>query len=166
MTDTIATVRIATVNDAAVLASLRYRFRSETGTPLESREKFITRCRAWMTTHLRGDNRWFVWIAEKRDRICGHVWIQLVEKVPNPVDEAEQHAYVTNLYVIPEARGEGIGGALLSAALTWCRGAGVHSAFLWTRPESRVFYQRYGFLPSQELLALVVSQSGKANPTR
>ena len=160
-----AAVRLANVKDVDVLARLRYRFRSETGTAVESEEEFITRCRAWMTTRLRGNGRWFAWIAERPGGICGHVWIQLVEKIPNPVDEAERHAYVTNLYVIPEARGEGIGRALLSAALTWCRRNEIHSAFLWTTPESRALYRQYGFLPSQELLQLAVTPPRMADPT-
>jgi ribosomal protein S18 acetylase RimI-like enzyme len=55
--------------------------------------------------------------------LVGNLWLQLIEKIPNPTTEPEQHAYVTNFYVTEAARGQGIGTMLLSAALRRLRDA-------------------------------------------
>lgn len=98
-----------------------------------------------MRERLDGADAWRAWVADADAEIVGGVWLQLLEKVPNPVGEPETHAYVTNLYVRPERRGRGIGSALLSAALAECGGRGVDAVVLWPTPDSRPLYERHGF---------------------
>jgi len=81
----------------------------------------------------------------------GTVWLQMVEKMPNPVAEPEVHGYVTNLYVRESARG-GAGGRLVAAALEECAAVGVHQAFLWPTPRSRSLYRRLGFVGEGEVM--------------
>lgn len=50
--------------------------------------------------------------------------------------------------VDPRHHGHGIGTALLTAALAWCRERGFRRAFLWTvdhLPQSRHLYEKAGF---------------------
>ncbi|HEX7183587.1 MAG TPA: GNAT family N-acetyltransferase, partial [Thermoanaerobaculia bacterium] len=98
--------------------------------------------------------RWRCWVAEGEEGILGNLWLQVIEKLPNPVSEPEQHAYITNVYVLPPARNAGVGALLLEAALAWCRRSDVDAVLLWPSRRSRSFYARYGFTERDDLFAL------------
>jgi GNAT superfamily N-acetyltransferase len=84
-------------------------------------------------------------VAEDAGAVVGTIWVGLIEKLPNPTPEPEEHAYVTNVYVRPAARGAGTGSALLRAALAWCEARGVHAVVLWPTARSTPLYRRHGF---------------------
>ena len=87
----------------------------------------------------------------------GHLWLQLIEKIPNPIVEPEQHAYITNFYVREEARGCGIGARLLEAALAWSKAQDVQAVILWPTEQSRSLYLRHGFAVRDDLLELLLA---------
>lgn len=148
-------VRPATAADAPALARLRYEFRAALGAPEEEERAFVERCAAWMAARLSAGSAWRCWVAAEGGAggaLAGTVWLHLIEKIPNPVDEPEAHAYVTNLYVRPRARGAGVGSALLAAALRECEARRVHAVILWPTPRSRPLYERHGFGPAEELM--------------
>ncbi len=138
-------IRRATGSDAEVLARLRYEFRASLDTPTETLDAFLARSVPWMTARLDRDAAWRAWIAERDAEPVGTVWLQLIEKLPNPGVEAEWHGYLSSLYVRECTRGRGIGSALLSAALNECDVHGVDAVMLWPTPESRPLYERHGF---------------------
>jgi GNAT superfamily N-acetyltransferase len=150
-----ATIRLADASDAPALAVLRYALRSSTGVATEPESEFLRRCTAWMEDHLKRD-AWLCWVAEEDEQLIGAVWLQLVEKIPNPRSEAEHHAYLTNFYVDERARGGGIGTKLLSAAIEWCKTADVHAIILWPTERSRSLYERNGFAVRDDLMELIV----------
>jgi ribosomal protein S18 acetylase RimI-like enzyme len=144
-------VRRATPGDAARLAELRYAFRVGLREPAEPREAFVSRCAAWMRARLAATGEWSSWVAVQGGAITGTVWVQRVEKLPNPVGEGELHAYITNLFVIPEARG-GTGSALLAKALAEADAAGADATYLWPTERSRGLYRRFGFSGEGEVM--------------
>jgi GNAT superfamily N-acetyltransferase len=147
-------IREATAEDAPNLARLRYDFRSEQHEAAEEEEAFLARCEVWMSERLEGDPGWRCWVAEDAGVIVANLWLHRIEKLPNPVAEPEQHAYVTNVYVVPERRDGGVGALLLEAALAWCRHENVDAVLLWPSERSRSFYGRYGFGVRDDLFAL------------
>jgi GNAT superfamily N-acetyltransferase len=84
--------------------------------------------------------------------MVGTVWLQFLEKLPNPVAEPERHGYVSSLYVRPDFRGAGLGSALLSTCVETCRRYEVDAVLLWPTPASRSLYLRHGFEPREDLL--------------
>lgn len=145
-------IRPAAPRDAAALAELRWEFRSGKTAPTETHEAFVARCTAWMTTELdRG--LWRAWVAEQGDHIVGQIWLQLLSKLPNPAEEREQHAYISNVYVTPSARG-GVGTRLLETAIEWARTNGVDRVVLWPTAKSRTMYHRHGFVANGGVLEL------------
>ena len=144
-------IREATPGDARRLAELRYDFRAALANALEDRESFVRRCSAWMSSRLL--ENWKSWVAVRGEAIVGQIWLQLLEKLPNPVDEPERHGYITSLYVTPEFRG-GVGGALLRHALRWAEQQNVDAIVLWPTPRSRSLYQRHGFIEPVDCLEL------------
>jgi GNAT superfamily N-acetyltransferase len=147
-------IRRALPADADALAQLRYAFRLERRPATESEEAFTLRCSKWMRPRLRGDSRWTAWLAERENRLIGQVWIQLVEKLPNPGPESELHAYLSNFFVIPRERNSGAGTRLLDAAVGHCRSVGVDTVFLWPTERSVALYRRTGFESPNDLLVM------------
>lgn len=149
-------IRLATVSDAAALARLRYALRASTGRATEPQAEFIERCTAWMESHLK-EERWQSWVAEENQRLVGAVWIQLVEKIPNPRAEHEQHAYLTNFYIDEAARGRGVGSQMLRKVIEWCAVRDVHAVILWPTERSRSLYQRHGFAVREDIMELILN---------
>ena len=99
-------------------------------------------------------SRWRGWVIDDGKQLLGHVFVQVFEKMPNPVNEPEAHAYLTNFYVVPEMRGQGLGGKLLNKALTWCRAQDADAVILWATAESKSLYRRCGLHEPADILEL------------
>jgi len=149
-------VRIASESDAVMLAGLRYELRSSLHEVVENEVTFIERCATWMEQRLRKQSYWKCWIAEANQIPVGSVWAQLIEKIPNPIDEPECYVYLTNFYVREEYRGKGAGAMLLSVALAWSESNNAQTVILWPTERSRPFYLRHGFSNADNLMELAI----------
>jgi GNAT superfamily N-acetyltransferase len=152
VTETSWQIRLATTDDAEELARLRHAFRTEWQPATEPEAEFLSRCTGWMRDRLAADSHWRCWAAVAAGRIVGTIWLQVIEKLPNPVDEPELHGYVSSVYVEPPFRNSGVGTALVTACLAECDVMGVDAVFLWATPDSRRLYQRHGFALRDDLL--------------
>lgn len=152
-------VRLATPGDAATLARMRYEFRAAINPATESLAGFAARTVPWMAERLASNAAWRCWIVEEDAQIAGHLWLQLIEKIPNPAPELEVHAYITNVYVDPSIRGGGAGKMLMEAALDFCREARVDSVILWPTERSRTLYARHGFIEPPDILELILDSA-------
>jgi GNAT superfamily N-acetyltransferase len=148
-------IRAATVDDSAALAGLRWEFRSAQDPATETQDEFVRRCAAWMRRELSIGGAWNVWVAVDRQVIVGQVWVQTVQKIPNPAAESERLAYLSNLFVQTSARG-GIGTRLLAIALDWCRANQVDRVFLWPSARSVTLYLRHGFSRNADVMELKI----------
>jgi GNAT superfamily N-acetyltransferase len=146
-------IRAAVPGDAPALAGLRHEFRSDLAPAAEPEAAFLERCTGWMARSLADGAAWRCWVADAGGTLVGTVWLQLIEKLPNPVAEPERHGYVTNLYVRPAHRGGGLGSALLGACLQECERLQLDTVVLWPTPASRSLYFRHGFAVRDDLLA-------------
>src|SRR6266571_706054 len=99
-------------------------------------------------------------LAESDGQLIGNLWLQLVEKIPNPRSEPEHHAYITNFYIQEPARRQGTGSRLLKTTLDWCKASHVHVVILWPTDKSRSLYERYGFAVRADLMELVIADAG------
>jgi len=149
-------IRPAAVSDAGALAELRWEFRTSPGRDpaVEDHDAFVERCASWMRRELDGPT-WRAWIAVDDGRIVGQVWAAIVPKIPNPVAERERHAYVSNFYVRPAARG-GLGTRLLQHVLDWARANRIDYLVLWPSARSVSLYERSGFTRNGRVMELKV----------
>jgi GNAT superfamily N-acetyltransferase len=143
-------IRLAMAGDVGALAELRWEFRASRDAPVEDRAAFVARCATWMRGALASD--WRAWIAVDGDTIVGHAWLCTIEKIPNPVGQRTRQAYISNVYVRPDARG-GVGSRLLEHAAEWAKANDVDYALLTPTPRSRTLYARHGFAVTDDWLA-------------
>lgn len=148
-------IRPATSADAGPMAELRWEFRAGRQPATEPHDVFVKRCAAWMRRELTSEHTWHAWVAVADKAIVGQVWIYALHKIPNPVDEVERHAYLSNLYVKPSARG-GVGTLLVDAALRWAKTSEIDRVLLWPSPRSVTLYLRHGFSQGGEVMELKV----------
>jgi GNAT superfamily N-acetyltransferase len=144
-------IRPATPDDAPRLAELRWEFRAGRDAAVETRDAFVARCAAWMRRELAPGGSWRAWVAVIDGAIEGQVWLDTLEKVPNPIAERERHAYLSNLYVTPAARG-GVGVQLLETALAWAKAGDVDRVVLWPSKKSVSLYERHGFARDRDVM--------------
>ena len=147
-------IRMASELDALTLARLLYEFRLSFHDVREDEVAFVERCTVWMRERLRSESLWKCWIAEFDDTAIGDVWVQLVEKIPNPIDEPEYYIYLTNFYVREQHRSHGVGSMLLSEILTWGGSKNVKTIILWPTERSKAFYMRHGFTAAEDVMQL------------
>jgi GNAT superfamily N-acetyltransferase len=148
-------IRPAEPSDAAALAELRWEFRIARAPATEAHDAFVARCAEWMRTELTSRAKWRAWIASTGAAIVGQAWLQTIEKMPNPVEERERHAYISNVYVQPAHRG-GAGSRLLEAALAWCHGHEIDRVILWPSARSVTLYERHGFTHHGDVMELAL----------
>ena len=149
-------IRLGRPSDPANLAGLRHALRSRKQ-DIESEAEFLQRCTAWMADAL-ASTTWRCWVVEQEGTLIGALWLQLVEKIPNPTAAPELFAYITNFFVIDESRGKGVGSALLAEVLEWCKQKDVDEVILWPTEKSRSLYERHGFKVTPDLLELVMAK--------
>ncbi|SDB81888.1 Ribosomal protein S18 acetylase RimI [Raineyella antarctica] len=77
-------------------------------------------------------------------RLAGCISAGITHHVPGP-EWGPRHAYVADMCVDESRRGQGLGRALMEAALVWCRQRGAQSARLDATPGAVAIYQRLGF---------------------
>jgi GNAT superfamily N-acetyltransferase len=145
-------IRAAGPRDAPALAKLRYDFRAVHDPVTEPEHEFLVRCTAWMAARLASGSAWHCWVGEQAWRLVATIWLHLIEKLPNPVAEAEGHGYISSLYVEPSRRGAGLGSRLLSTCLRFCADQELDAVILWPTPRSRSLYERHGFAVRDDLL--------------
>ena len=149
-------IRLAAPDDAALLAKLRFDLRASLHELREDEAVFVERCTRWMRERLSERGAWRCWIAERDETVTGAVWVQLIEKIPNPIAAPECYVYLTNFYVQPEDRGQGIGSQLLAEVLSWSRSNNAELVLLWPTEQSKSLYLRHGCVVADDFMELVL----------
>lgn len=140
-------IRQAVFSDAPELARLRWDFSDQTGQTFEVFfQEFETFLRQGLESSL-----WTIWVAEHAGRIIANMYVQLVQKVPRPGRPKASWGYLTNVYVEPFARNQGIGSYMLRAIQQWAQSQDIEFFIVWPAEESVNFYRKNGFVPNQEI---------------
>jgi GNAT superfamily N-acetyltransferase len=141
-----ATIRLAHEGDVDQLVELRRDFTFEDPYPGASRRPgYEDDCRAFLLDAIAG-GRWHIWVAEVDGRIVAHAFVELIDRVPRPIEERAHLAYLTNVYTRPEFRGQGVGAQIIRRAKDAAREADVELMIVWPSEESIEFYEREGFV--------------------
>lgn len=103
------------------------------------------------------------WLAEVGDRPVGMLNLMVFTRMPKPrsaaaAGSARRWGYVANVYVVPEHRNRGIGGAMLDEAVALADAQGFARLVLSPSERSVPFYERAGFASATSLMVRVAGQ--------
>lgn len=118
-------IREATPRDLAAVVALRLALlREHPDHPVYGRLRrdVADRARELFASQLRSPNE-VIFLAEAKGEAIGV--LRCVESVGSPLMEPAHYAYVSSVYVRPEARRRGVLRALLAAAERWARARGL-----------------------------------------
>jgi GNAT superfamily N-acetyltransferase len=140
-------VRLAEPRDAFAVAALTLQDDRECGASVQP--GFLDRfADAWLADRDR-----VTLLAEAQDgRPLGVITAAVVTKLPSSRRPAGRWLHVSLLFVTQDARGAGLGTALLTALHEWARTHEVGRIQLNAAPEARSLYARAGFGPPSDAL--------------
>lgn len=118
-------VRQATVGDLTAVLDLRLALlREHPDHPIYGRLRadVSAKARELFTTQLRAEHE-RIFLAERQGDVVGI--LRCVESVGSPLLDPSRYAYVSSVYVKPEARRTGVLRALLAGAERWARARGL-----------------------------------------
>jgi GNAT superfamily N-acetyltransferase len=144
-------IRIGEGGDVALAAALRWRWVTEelSGEPLSGNHEFIAATVTWAHEH-RDTHTLFV--ATRDGEALGMTWVALNHRVPSPRNLNRVNGDLQSVYVVPEARGHGLGERLVRTALDWARDAGAEYARVHSSTGAVPMYVRAGFVDSPLML--------------
>ena len=91
------------------------------------------------------DNTLVEWVAEEDGKIVGTAAILLFEFPPAFTNPSGIKGYITNMFTVPEYRGQGLASELLKKVLDEARSRGVKNILLAASDMGKPVYKKVGF---------------------
>ena len=91
-----------------------------------------------------------IFLAEHEGRALGWIMVYEAEGRPYVIESERRQAVICELFVAPEARGKGVGQALLANAEDWARVLGItviHIGHLSENARAALIYEKAGYAP-------------------
>lgn len=149
----ILTIRLATPDDAAVVAEHRARLFKDTGRLDGQGAAAMTESLVPILRHMLASGEYVGWLAMAGDgTVAAGAGAQIRRLLPRPETSVAREALVVNVYVQPAYRRLGLARRLMAAALAWCRDQGIERVALHPSTMGRPLYESLGFAPSNELV--------------
>lgn len=142
--------RLATPDDLSPIADLRWRLQTDDTEDDAARLAFAEE---FLANDLHTEDL-FHFVAEDEGRIIGAMSVRKVWKVPAPGRPEAAWGYLTNCYVLPGNRAEGVGSALLKFIERWARDEALELLVVWPSDRAFSFYERAGFARTIDPLVL------------
>ncbi|SFR97096.1 Ribosomal protein S18 acetylase RimI [Agrococcus baldri] len=137
------TVREARDDELEALAALRWRWvRESTDEALPDLGAYVVEVAGWARQH-RGSHVPFA--AVEAGEVVGMAWLAIQARVPSPRALERRSGDLQSCYVVPDARGRGIGTMLADAVLASARERGLEHVTVHASPRSIPVYERAGF---------------------
>ena len=108
--------------------------------PFEGRS--LGEAEAQLRENLNRDQLPITWVCRAGEQVIGTVSLDLAD-LPLPA-YAQLSPWLASLYVVPSARGRGVGRALVDHALDFARRRSIPTIYLWT-PGSATMYEKRGW---------------------
>jgi GNAT superfamily N-acetyltransferase len=158
-------VDLASPEDIDELARLRHALYDEYGDADLPFTEYLPAFREFASRAL-ADQRWRAWVARQEGCIVATMWMEVVERIPQPIGAGGGRpiGYLTNAYVEPGHRNEGLGTRMLTEIREWAQAEGVGTILCWPAPGEHAerFYERAGF--GRDGGPLTLDLSGKPAP--
>lgn len=138
--------RRATVGDVDILVERRLAMRAEReegACPIDPGD-FRAITREYFLLHMPGGG-FIAWLAIDEGAVIGTGGLCLHHVPPTYGNPSGKVAYLVNMYVVPEYRGQGIAAELLERLMREARVLGCDRVALNTSKAGRPVYEKYGF---------------------
>ena len=136
-------VREAGDAELEALAALRWRWvRESSDEPLPERTAYVADAAAWARAHSATH---IPFAAVAAGEVLGMAWLAIQARVPSPRALERSSGDLQSCYVVPDARGRGIGTRLADAVLARARDLGLEHVTVHASPRSIAVYERAGF---------------------
>jgi len=147
--------RTATPADLPQIADLRWRLRVDDQplTDPDAYDRFVSDFIRICTEEWRPDEM-VHWIAADDEHVLSVMSIAIVRKLPSPENLRGRWGYISNSYVLPQARNAGVGQQLLAAIQAWARAEDLELLLVWPSERAYPFYERAGFRRHPDPLVL------------
>jgi GNAT superfamily N-acetyltransferase len=137
------------VADAEALAGLRFRWCHDEGDESGDLSSFAPAFASWWREHALTHHGF---LAEIDREPVGMAWLGILVRIPGPQHVLRRAGMIQSVYVTPEARGQGVGAALVDAAIADARDLGLD--YMGVHPSERSYslYERAGFAQTRSVL--------------
>ncbi len=144
--------RLATVEDAELIAQHRYAMFAEIGkSDPDALERMRLHFRSWVERSIAAD-KYVGWIIEDDGSAVASAGFFALEWPPHPLDPAgEARGYLLNFWVEPSHRRRGFARQLVKLALAESRRRGFRVTALHASEAGRLVYESLGFRGSSEM---------------
>lgn len=144
------TLRPATVADAETIQAQRDAMFTEMGSDVARVRASSAPSLAWLRAAL-ADGSYSGLLIETGAQVVAGAGVSWQVLPPSPSTITPLRAYIQNVYVAPEGRGQGLARYLMGILLAECRTRGVEQVSLHASDAGRPTYERLGFVPTNEM---------------
>jgi ribosomal protein S18 acetylase RimI-like enzyme len=155
-------LRPATPADAELIQGQRDALFTDMGRDPEQIRTVAAASLAWMREALAAERYqgWLVQDLKTGETVAGAgaTWQDLQ---PNPTSKVASRAYIDNVYVVPQARRQGLARHLVRQLISDAQRRGVRLITLHASDDGRPVYEALGFAPTTEMFVLLPVANGE-----
>ncbi len=146
-------IRLATPEDAPVLAEMRRRMFLDMGKPDDERIRRVIQAFApWVADAIHRD-RYVGWVATTpAAEIVSNAGLMFIDWPPNTRDLNPVRGYVLNVWTHPDHRRRGLARRLMDVVMAEARRRQIRVLALHASDTGRLLYEHLGFRQSREML--------------
>lgn len=150
------TIRKAGLADLGLLMEWRMRVLAEVFADSEDVDWGALRGsnEAYYRRHLADGSHTALFATDDTGAILGCGGICYQAEMPSPDNPSGTCGYLMNVFAAPEARGRGVGHAIVQALVADARGRGTGKVYLESSEMARGLYQSMGFAPMRDYYKL------------
>ena len=137
--------------DLRALAELRFTWRHDESGERGDLDTYGPAFAGWWAAHAETH---VAFVGEIGGHAVGMAWLGIITRVPGPERFRRLSGIVQSVYVRPETRGHGLGGALVDAVVAYARDLGLDYLAVHPSELSYPVYERAGFALTRSVLEL------------
>jgi len=142
----VPTIRLASADDLQTVVDLRMAFLREMKPEVREWGPILEATRRYVAEKLP-TGEFMVWFAEERGEVVGTSGLVFFHRPPTSESSLSgAHAYVLNMYTLPEWRGRGIATGLLEHMIEYIKTTPACRISLHASERGRPVYERLGFV--------------------
>lgn len=121
----------------------------------EDEKAFLEMTRSYIEDRLPKEE-FLVWLAEEDGRIVGSSGLVFSHRPPTFGNMSTLHAYIHNMYVVPEKRRQGVASMLLQETIDYIKTTPAKRVLLHATDMGRPVYEKFGFKKSDNYMTLTL----------